>query len=201
MLSPVQRWLAEPKNARWEQPSFSALRELCTTSAPLRKKQAVQLWEADVLSMCQQISALSWAGMYARIAKALVYAPQTNALLTRNNCLANEWLRVVAAFPSYVKKDDQRQRAGRDAMPLLRQLGHEHPLSRAFVECVWLGNEQIEYWRQTFCEEPMHQKMQMALDIQLVRNNTLNGYLRARKSLLTPQVYDNVDLSILGEDL
>lgn len=201
MLSPVQQWLASPTNARWEQPSFAALRDLCMASAPLRKKQAVQLWDAKVLNMAMQITPLAWASMYAKIAKALVYTPTIKALLNETNNVENRWLIAVASFPSYVSKDKDRYHAGKAIRPLLNELGHEHPLARAFVETAWLDSEQIQYWRETFPQDPMHDKMQMAIDVQMIRQQSLNGYLRARKSLLVPKVYDPIDLSILGDDL
>lgn len=197
MLSPVQRWLADPTNCRWEQPSYEGLSGLCATSVRLRKRQALTLWTRDVLTMRQQVSALAWAKMYAGIALPIVQAfPQEFKSLAPDDH-ALRWLHCVAYFPKYAQKDTLSQAPGEHGIRLLRELGHEHVLSRALVEHVCLESEQIEFWRQIFPHDPMHDKMHIALSVQAVRRQTLDGYLRARKHLSIEEKYEAVDLSIL----
>lgn len=199
MLSPVQRWLADTSVSRWEQPSYNALLGLGTTSAHLRKKQAFALWR-KVFEIRKEVSALAWAKLYAANARLIVEAHPDAFIRVRQLSLQDQWLHCAAYHPSYTQSDSERILAGQKSIALLRALGHEHVLSQALVEMVWLGTEQIDFWRQAFPQDPMHDKMEVALGVQVVRRNTLDGYLRARKHLLVQEQHDPVDLSILADD-
>lgn len=199
MLSPIQRWLANPTTSRWEQPSYDSLKGLASNSAQLRKRQAYTLWH-QVFSLRKEVSALAWAKLYASHARLLVDAHRDNFVQVHQLSLEDQWLHCMAYHPSYVKKDSVRHSAGQQSLKLLRALGHEHVLSQALVETVWLASEQIDFWRMAFSDDPMHEHMQVALGVQAVRRQTLDGYLRARKHLSAHEVHDTVDLSILQDE-
>ena len=199
MLSPVQRWLADPSVSRWEQPSYNALLGLGATSARLRKKQAFVLWR-QVFSIRKEVSALAWAKLYAVNARLLVDAHPDVFVRVRDLSLEDQWLHCVAHHASYVQYNSERVAAGMKSIPILRALGHDHVLSQALVEMAWMPSEQIDFWRIAFPEDPMHDKMEVALGVQVIRRNALDGYLRARKHLLVQEQHDVVDLAILEDD-
>ena len=70
--------------------------------------------------------------------------------------------------------------------------------TRTMVERYCQPNEQISFWRTAFAQDPLHDKMGIALDVGAVRRSTLDGYLRARKEMGSFQdVHDSIDLAIL----
>ena len=199
MLSPIQRWLADPNISRWEQPSYESLKSLSPTSALIRKRQAYVLWQT-IFTVHKEISALTWAKLYAAQARSLVEAHPLVFKLIPQLSLNDRWLHYASCQPSFTPSNNERHVAGEKSLSLLRTLGHEHVLSQAFVEVFWPTNEQITFWRHAFPRDPMNEHMQTALSVQAVRRQTLDGYLRARKHFKNHEYYDNVDLSILADD-
>lgn len=196
MHSPIQRWLAAPSNGRWEQPSYASIEELCTTSAALRKRQAMELWDAGVLVFCQRISPGRWAARYASLAYVLLKDCPDKVESRDNPSPEYLWLRKCAQAENTAVSDRAAFMAG--VIPLLQQLGHSHVLSRTMVERYCQPNEQISFWRTAFAQDPLHDKMGIALDVGAVRRSTLDGYLRARKEMGSFQeVHDSIDLAIL----
>lgn len=199
MHSPIQRWLADLPNGRWEQPSYASLEGLSGTSATLRKRQALDLWEAGVLNVCQKISPHAWATRYAALSTVLVSGcPQRFDWKTKKVPLQFQWLRRCALMDNTPGR--RRLHAMQENTSLLRALGHDHVLARAMVDLYCDPKEQIAFWRTLFAQEPMHEKMGIALNVGAVRRQTLDGYLRARKHLsAAPEVHEKVDLSALLE--
>lgn len=199
MLSPIQRWLADPSVSRWEQPSYQSLNALSPTSALLRKRQAYTLWHR-IFPIRKEVSALAWAKLYAAHARLLVEAHPAAFRHVWKLSSQDAWLYCASRQTSFVSSDAERRAAGEKSLPLLRTLGHDHVLSQALVEVFWPTSEQIPFWRRAFPDDPMNEQMQTALSVQAVRRQTLDGYLRARKHFQTHENHDPVDLSILADD-
>ncbi len=196
MHSPIQRWLADLTNGRWEQPSYTSLEGLSGDSVRLRKRQALDLWEADVLYVCQRISPAGWATRYARLAPVLMHAFPEYFEWKANASPEFLWLRQCAAMERLPVRD--RTPAMKNNVSLLRRIGHDHALARTMVGLYCESTEQIPFWRTVFSDEPMHEKMGIALNVGAVRRPTLDGYLRARKHLsVAPEEHESVDLSVL----
>ena len=103
MLSPLQRWLQNPTNSRWEQPTFASLKTLRTDSAPLRKKQAVQLWQQNVLELAKEVSPLQWALLYSTIAPVLKSDATSKKLLKERNNPNDQWLNIISVPTDYTQ--------------------------------------------------------------------------------------------------
>ena len=84
-------------------------------------------------------------------------------------------------------------------LDVLKNLGHESVLSKVLVQSKWPAAKQIEAWRSIYPQDPMHEKMHYALEIQAVRNNTLDGYLKARKRFQSLETSETVTLTCLDD--
>lgn len=198
MHSPIQRWLADLSIGRWEQPSYASLEGLSGLSAVLRKRQALDLWDAGVLHVCHTISPGTWATRYATLAPVLFKGCPERFKWRPNATSEYLWLRQCALMDNIPVRS--RPAAMQAHASLLRTIGHDHVLARTMISLYCEPKEQIAFWRTIFSDEPMHEKMGIAMDVGAVRRPTLDGYLRARKHLSgAPEEHEGVDLSMLLE--